>query len=77
MNHIDHSCPITDEPVDDVILKMGDTVEYVCPTCGRFRITFEAATALKVQPRWKRWAKFEKAVAIAQKYQTIPFVSSR
>lgn len=39
MNWTNDTCPISIEPAQEDVSGIEDVVEFVCPTCGRFRIT--------------------------------------
>ncbi|TWA35482.1 hypothetical protein [Sinorhizobium medicae] len=39
------NCPISNEPAQEALPRLGDFAEFTCPTCGRFRIT---GTALEM-----------------------------
>ncbi|MFA1625227.1 hypothetical protein ACDY96_21280 [Rhizobium mongolense] len=39
MNWTNDICPISNEPAQEDLSGIEDVVEFICPTCGRFRIT--------------------------------------
>ncbi|CAN7450550.1 hypothetical protein LJR235_002901 [Pararhizobium sp. LjRoot235] len=39
MNWTNDTCPISLEPAQEELSGIEDVVEFICPTCGRFRIT--------------------------------------
>ncbi|WP_234895721.1 hypothetical protein [Sinorhizobium medicae] len=45
MNWINDDCPVSNEPAQEALSRLGDFAEFTCPTCGRFRIT---GTALEM-----------------------------
>jgi hypothetical protein len=39
MNWTNDTCPISDEPAQEELSGIQDIAEFICPSCGRFRIT--------------------------------------
>lgn len=39
MNWTNDRCPISFEPAQEELSGIQDVVEFICPVCGRFRIT--------------------------------------
>lgn len=47
MNWSNDNCPVSDEPAQETVPRMGDNVEFVCPSCGRFRVTGSAMEVIR------------------------------
>lgn len=45
MNWTNDNCPVSNEPAQEALPRMGDFAEIICPSCGRFRIS---GTALEM-----------------------------
>lgn len=67
------TCPISDEPAE-LIPSDGDFAEFVCPSCGRFRISRTALRLIKNLSRRRREALLNKARSDAQGGDGIPFI---
>ncbi len=71
-----YNCPISEEPVHEVLPRAADFVEFFCPTCGQFRIAKTAIGAVKDMPQSEREALLTAARLNAQGGVGIPFISS-
>lgn len=66
------TCPISDEPVK-ALPSGGDFLEFVCPSCGRFRISRTALRLIKNLSRRRRETLLNKARSDAQG-DGVPFI---
>jgi predicted RNA-binding Zn-ribbon protein involved in translation (DUF1610 family) len=69
-----YTCPISDEPVHEVLPRTGDFAEFDCPGCGRFRISRTALKTIKNKSRAEREALLNSARSNAQGGEGIPFI---
>ena len=47
MNWSADRCPISDEAAEEALPRVGDFVEIICQSCGRFRVSGSAMEALR------------------------------
>ncbi|WP_457812052.1 hypothetical protein [Sinorhizobium meliloti] len=47
MKSTNGDCPVSNEPAQEALPRLGDFVEITCPTCGRFRITRTALEMIR------------------------------
>jgi predicted RNA-binding Zn-ribbon protein involved in translation (DUF1610 family) len=76
MENTYYTCPISDEPVHEMLPRVGDFAEFICPSCGRFRISRRALRLIKNLSRGRRETLLNKARSDAQGGEGIPFIRS-
>ncbi len=69
-----YTCPISNEPLLEVLPKIGDFAEFICPSCGRFRISRTALKTIKKKSREEREILLNKARSNAQGGDGIPSI---
>lgn len=74
MNQTYYNCPISDEPVNEVLPRTGDFVEFFCPGCGQFRVSKAALKSIKNKSRTQREALLTEARLCAQGGEGIPTI---
>ncbi|PSH65431.1 hypothetical protein [Phyllobacterium sophorae] len=71
---LSNHCPISEEPAEEVSPAHGDFAEFVCPGCGRFRISRSALKTIVNLRRKEKEALLNKARSDAQGGEGIPFI---
>lgn len=69
-----YNCPISEEPVHEVLPRDDDFVEFFCPTCGQFRISNSAIKSMKNLSRAEREALLNEARRNAQGGDGVPII---
>lgn len=69
-----YNCPISEDPVHEVLLRHGGFVEFSCPRCGRFRISNSAIKSMKNLYRVEREALLNEARRNAQGGDGVPII---
>lgn len=54
-------CPISNEEVKEALPRSADFAEFICPTCGRFRITGTAMKIVRTKELQDRLAVLDEA----------------
>lgn len=72
MDWSNDTCPITNEPVREALPRMGDYAEFICPTCGRFRISGTSMETIRTYDPNRRLEFLEQARVSAA--GGIPFI---
>lgn len=62
MNWSNVTCPVTDEPAREIAQRIGDSIDFVCPTCGHFRATASAIEMMSSLPKVVRQAALQRAI---------------
>ena len=70
-----YNCPISDEPVHEVLPRADDFVEFFCPTCGKFRISKTSIKPVKNRSRLEREALLTEARLSSQGGESVPVIS--
>lgn len=76
MNWTNDNCPVSDEPAQEMVPRMGDNVEFVCPTCGRFRVTGTAMELIRHSPLHDRSRALRRALKRAERDGGMPKITS-
>ncbi len=69
-----YNCPISEEPVHEVLPRAADFVEFFCPSCGQFRIAKTAIKSVAGMSRSEREALLTAARRNAQGGEGIPVI---
>ncbi|RWG20150.1 MAG: hypothetical protein EOQ55_12600 [Mesorhizobium sp.] len=67
------SCPVSNEPAKEALPRMGDFAEFICDTCGRFRISLSSLKEIRLHDAPSRQGFLESAKRAAPK-GSIPFI---
>lgn len=69
-----YNCPISEEPVHEVLPGVADFVEFFCPSCGHFRLAKTSISLVKEMSRSERETLLTAARLNAQGGEGIPFI---
>jgi hypothetical protein len=61
MNWSNDTCPPSNQQAQEMLPRMGDNVEFNCPSCGRFRISGTAFEVIRSFPEVTRKSALDKA----------------
>jgi hypothetical protein len=76
MDWSNDNCPVSNEHVREALPRNADFAEFICETCGRFRITGSAMAEIRHKDRPEREALLAKAKARAEKDGSIPMIDT-
>lgn len=68
------TCPVTDEPAREMEQRLGDNVEFVCQSCGHFRVTGSALMAMRRFPISVRQRALSRATDRAARDGSMPTI---
>lgn len=69
-----YNCPISNEPVHEVLPRAGGFVEFFCPNCGQFRISNASIKSMRDRSRAERDALLTEARRNAQGGESVPII---
>ncbi|MDR6759486.1 hypothetical protein J2Y48_004802 [Mycoplana sp. BE70] len=70
------TCPVTDEPAREMDPRIGDNVEFVCRTCGHFRVTGSALKTMRHFPVSARQRALSRATDRAARDGSMPTLTA-